>query len=206
MKKNVIIFFGLILIGNSAFSQNLDSLKIPYLLQSEKEIKMRKLLSRIGNYDHTIGQSFGDFFAKDITGKNISVKDLESKITFINFWFEACPPCHLEFNNINNLYNRYKLDSNFQIISFTFDSIDEARENADKYNLQYRIISIPRELCYKLNFRHGFPTNFIVNSNGKVFFGHTGVGNGETNAFTEILIPKIDSLLSNLKSSNRKVL
>lgn len=206
MKKTAITFLVLVLIGNFAFTQALDSLRIPYILQSEEEIKMRKLLSRIGNYDHSIGKSFGDFFAKDITGKNISVKDLDSKITFVNFWFEACPPCHLEFNNLNILYNKYKLDSNFQILSFTFDGVDEARKNVDKYNLQYRIISIPRELCYKLNFNHGFPTNFIVDSNSKVFFGHTGVGERETNVFTEILIPKIDSLLSNLKSDKRRTL
>ena len=202
MNKTVGIFLALMSIGYFAFTQAIDSLKIPYLLQSEEEIKMRKLLSRIGNYEHAIGKSFGDFSTLDIKGTSISQDDLQGKITLVNFWFEACPPCHLEFNDLNLLYSRYKADSNFQIISFTVDGIDEAKKNVDGHNLKYRIISIPRKLCYTLNFNHGFPTNFIVNSDGKVSFGHTGVGEGGTNAFNDILVPKIDSLLSNLRRRN----
>jgi peroxiredoxin len=204
--KIILILLAIILCCEPSFSQNSDSSSLPYALLTEKQIKVKNIVSKVGNYDAAIGQPFSSFSITSIDGKKISSQHLIGKVTFINFWFDACAPCHLEFGNLNSLYTRYKSDSNFQIISFTFDGIEAARVNANKYSLLYRIVSVSNELCHQLNFQHGFPANFIVDEFGKVYFGHTGVGKDGTDVFAETIIPKIDSLLVKLEKSKQKSL
>lgn len=169
--------------------------------RTDREIRLRRDIADFGNYDKSIGQIFGEFSAKDISGKNISTKDLAGKITFINFSFSSCLPCHYVYEKLNQLYSHYKADTNFQLISFTFDNIDEAKRTILQYSLLYRIISTTHELCTSLIFRHGYPSNFLLDEKCRVTFGHTGVGESGTNAdpFRDKIIPRIDSLLLSLK-------
>jgi peroxiredoxin len=204
--KIILILLVIILCCKQSYSQNSDSSSLPYAQLTEKQFKIKNILSKVGNYDEAIGQPFSSFSLTSIDGKKISTQHLIGKVTFINFWFDACAPCHLEFEYLNSLFTRYKSDSNFQIISFTFDGIEAAKVNANKYGLLYRIVSASNELCHQLNFQHGFPTNFIVDEYGKVYFGHTGVGEDGTDVFAETIIPKIDSLLVKLEKNKQKSL
>jgi len=47
-----------------------------------------------------IGKEFTTFSAFDLQGKKYETALLKEKITFINFWFEACRPCKAEFDTI----------------------------------------------------------------------------------------------------------
>jgi peroxiredoxin len=205
MKTILLVIARLLFSCTSSFSQRIDSSRVPYALLTENDIKIKNILARMGNFDAALGQSFGSFSGTSIDGKKITSQDLSGKITFVNFWFDACSPCHLEFENINNLYNRYKPDSNFQVISFTFDGIESARMNAGKYGLLYCIVSISEQDCHRLHFQHGFPTVFIVDDLGKVCFGHSGVGKEGTDILREVITPMIDSLLAKVNNENTRV-
>lgn len=50
----------------------------------------------------------------------ITEKDLIGKYTLMDFWATNCGPCIEEFDFITDAYNKFK-DSNFQIISISFD-------------------------------------------------------------------------------------
>src|SRR5437868_12101523 len=69
------------------------------------------------------GHSFSSFNAYSETGKLYTKNDLIGKITFINFWFENCLPCISEMNPLNNLYQNFKDEKNFQFLSFTRESV-----------------------------------------------------------------------------------
>lgn len=45
---------------------------------------------------------------KDENGERISLKSLEGKVVFINFWATWCPPCIEEMPSIDKLYRSYK--------------------------------------------------------------------------------------------------
>lgn len=128
------------------------------------------------------------------------------KITLVNFSFSTCPPCIPQYDKLNRLYAYYLADTNFQIISFTFDNINEVRRVSEKYGLLYKIISTTHDLCSKLIFPgHGYPSNYLLDENSIVVFGHTGAGpqGTDTDPFREIMIPKIDLLLLKLKDSKK---
>ena len=93
---------------------------------------------------------------------------LKGKTIFVNFWFEACPPCIAEFDALNKMYNKLKDKRNFEFISFTYETKEKIEEIKRKYKIQYKILSISREECYRLNNNNGFPTNMIVDSLGLI--------------------------------------
>jgi thiol-disulfide isomerase/thioredoxin len=68
------------------------------------------------------------------------VGGVKNKVLFLNFWFTNCLPCIAEFNTLNNLYNQYKTDSSFKLISLTFESPEEIQRMREKYSLLFDII------------------------------------------------------------------
>src|SRR5882757_4021267 len=69
-----------------------------------------------------IGLPYPKFSFKTENGKTFSNADLDNKISFINLWFEACPPYIAELASLNALYTKYKNDSHFAFISFIFET------------------------------------------------------------------------------------
>lgn len=101
-------------------------------------------------------------------GKLYTNDSLKNKITFINFWFEGCAPCIAEFDALNNLYEKYKKNKDFQFLSFTFETTGDIIRIAKEYNLEYPILSVGREDIYKLIFNLGFPTTMLTDKLGKI--------------------------------------
>ncbi|MDR2057234.1 MAG: TlpA family protein disulfide reductase [Dysgonamonadaceae bacterium] len=121
-----------------------------------------------------IGTPYPDFTATSLDGKTISEKQLTGKVTIINFWFEACAPCLAEFDALNDLYHRFKDNPFFQFLSFTFDSAEDAKATACKFNIPYDVFSIADAECRRLNYKQGFPTTIIIDQSGKLVFSDHG--------------------------------
>lgn len=153
---------------------------------------------------YTKGATFREFSNKNIWNIVQSNNTFLHKITFVNFSFQACHSCVMEEPKINNLYKRYKLNKNFQIINFTFDPPTEIKKYIKAKKLLYKnFISIPRNRCYDLNYQSGYPTAFVVDSNGKIQFARAGGGNDDEEIklyFQKDFIPLIDSLLTKLNT------
>ena len=100
------------------------------------------------------------------------------KVVFLNFWFAACPPCIAEFEELNKLYKDFKNDSSFEFVSFTFEDSLEIEAMRKRYDIKYKIFSIARTECKRLNMNNGFPTNAILDKAGLFKYIHVG---GEMN-------------------------
>lgn len=146
------------------------------------------------------GKKINFFSEKTIYGKSISNRNFLGKITFVNFTFEACQPCVFAESLINMLSLKYKAKQKFQILNFTFDKPEKIKKIIKQRNLKYKnFISISKEKCYKLNFRSGFPTFFIINSDGIIEYAKAGgeLTLEETNKyFYNEFIPIIDKLIN----------
>jgi cytochrome c biogenesis protein CcmG/thiol:disulfide interchange protein DsbE len=120
-----------------------------------------------------IGKPFPSFttYYQD---KVFSNQNLKGKTVFINFWSESCPPCIAEFDGLNELYDSLKGNKDFEFISFTFETPEKIKEITEKYKIQYKIFSIKKEECYRLNQNMGFPTNIIIGPNGIIKLLRTG--------------------------------
>ncbi len=145
-----------------------------------------------------IGKSFPHFKTIDINGKYFSDSLLIGKVTLINFWFEGCHPCVAEFASLNNIFKQFHNNKLFNFITLTFDGTASIMESIKKYSLQFSIFSVSEEECHKLNFGSGFPTNIIVDKQGKIAFFKSGGAIDAIDASQEIdstILPKLSQLL-----------
>ncbi len=148
--------------------------------QLQVDTSLSKVLSPAG--DSNPNKIFKNFTAKSADGNTYTTANLKNKITFINFWMEACAPCIAEFEPLNSLYIKYKKDSNFQFLSFTFETTETILRISEKYKLKYPILLVERDSIYNLIFNLGFPTNMITDKSGKICFIVSGGFNEIENA------------------------
>jgi cytochrome oxidase Cu insertion factor (SCO1/SenC/PrrC family) len=160
MKKAILSF--LLLVSLKAVCQN------DILLDTT----MQKAFGLNGYSDTKI--DFRNFSVATSDGRVFTSENLKGKVTFINFWFEACAPCAAEFEALNALYDKYKDNRNFQFISFTFESPGDIDHIVKKHHLKYPVVHLDREKIYELIFQLGFPTNIITDVSGKISFIKTG--------------------------------
>lgn len=116
----------------------------------EQQAVGKKLASFAAPYDHKI------FTNEDIAGKTV----------FINLWFAACPPCMAEMESLNHLYDSLKANTHFEFISFTYDPQPVIDSVVKRYHIQYKILQVSQQDCYRLNLNNGFPASMIVDGKG----------------------------------------
>ena len=176
--KNVILskFFVTILFLNihtNLFSQlnHNDSLNYSQTMEAD---------NAFGN--NSKGKIIQNFILRDKNGKLFTSDSLQSKITFINFWFDGCHPCFAEFEALEKFYIKNKLRKDFQFISITRDPdsvIDRIRKEHD---LTYPIFHLSSDSCKNLKFNTGYPTNWIVGKNRKIVYSISGGSNDPSDA------------------------
>lgn len=115
-----------------------------------------------------VGKKIIPFKAFDLFGNKYSDALLTNKITFINFWYEACRPCIAEAEAMNNLYETFSKRANFQFLTFTFDKKENAERFVKKHNIKYPVLLVSIDSANILNFRQGFPVSIIVNKVGRI--------------------------------------
>lgn len=139
------------------------------------------------------GKPFPDF-SYFSNGDTINNASLLGKTVFVNFWFEACPPCLAEFEALSEMYQLLRDDTNTAFITFTFESEEAIKKIREKHKLEYTILSVTKEECRRLNNQNGFPTSMIVDRTGKIQWFSTG-GNLEREKVRKFIIgfvyPKI---------------
>ena len=121
-----------------------------------------------------LGKPFTKFSLENLNGKIVSEKDLFGKVTFMNFWFLACPPCIAELEDLNNLFESFKDNSAFHFLSITFDPPESVKQSINKYNLTHPVYTTSKDQCRKLNLNQSFPTTIIFDKKGNVRFVKTG--------------------------------
>lgn len=202
--KLCFILICVIIFSYPTVAQNIiDSSRIvPAAMLSKQQLKMQLIYQNRSNYTYLVGRPFGKYSVKDLNGNILTNDSVKGKIVFYNFWFESCHFCHNLFEPLNALYEHYKNEPRFELISFTFDTKEVLAQNITKYNLRYRNIATTNNLCHSLMFDKGFPANFLVDGKGNIVFGTGGSQLENENYFSEFIIPQIDKLLADLRKGN----
>jgi len=125
------------------------------------------------NYDSIqnsyVGQTYVPIDVVSLDGLHITNASLKGKVTWLNFWFEACPGCHNEFDKLNKLYDSLKNDQGFQFIAICYDRKETLPAFIKQFNLNYPIATVgSQEETDRLSYTHGYPTNIVIDKNGKV--------------------------------------
>ena len=80
-----------------------------------------------------VGREFTVSFTDELTGNQISVRDLRGKVVVIDFWATWCGPCVSEIPNMIEIYNKYK-PQGLEIIGISLDSASATLVNYCKEN------------------------------------------------------------------------
>jgi peroxiredoxin len=143
-----------------------------------------------------IGKQYPEFNFTTIKGETISTATAKGKVTLVNFWFKDCSPCRAEMEWLNELYDSLKSNPDFQFISIARETKDVLPGYVNFFKIQYPVVSLVD--CYKYNYNSGFPTNIIIDKQGKVAFYKSGGNPDRAKSKAEVLetlLPKIKSLL-----------
>ena len=95
---------------------------------------------------------------------------LNNKFTLVDFWYSGCSPCRAQFNRLKDLYKQFHTKG-FEIVGISVDKDTHKKEWEDSI--------INEKLSWKqywdMNGKeakrlsiHGFPTNFLIDSTGKI--------------------------------------
>lgn len=141
---------------------------------TEEEKRMMKRIPVEKNISDLIGKSVPNFKMIDLNGNTISSENTKGKIVILNFWFTACKPCIAEIPELNDVYEKYKNDTNVVFASITFDKQNKVNSFLKKYPIKYPVVSDAKGICdsFKIS---GYPTNIIIDKNGN-YYDHISGG------------------------------
>jgi len=123
---------------------------------------------------NSIGLFYPEFTATSLDGEVFTDKQLKEKVTVINFWFATCIPCIAEMEALNKLYEKFENNEKFRFLSFTFDKPEVAEKAVKKHAILFPVCSVNMEESKRLALNLGFPTNIIVDQQGKMAFIKSG--------------------------------
>ena len=128
-------------------------------------------------------QSIPDFSAEDIEGNKVDNSIFkENKVTLVNVWATWCGPCVNELPEIQQVYSELK-DQGIGVVGIVADgnnAKDTAKELIELENLKYKMIIPDANLENNLiSTLRGFPTSYVVDSEGKILGMKVGGMNAE---------------------------
>lgn len=122
-----------------------------------------------------VGLQLPEFELLTMDGDLIDQNSLKGKITVINFWFAACPPCIAEIPGLSTVAKKYaKDDINFIAASTdTYEAVE--RFLTRKGSFGFELAPNASDVFFKtFNIQSGFPTTIILDENGVVQYFITG--------------------------------
>lgn len=112
-----------------------------------------------------VGKPYPAFSYKADNGIVYSNKSLLGKKYYINFWFEGCHPCMEEMPALEKLNEKVKLTNN-EMLTITWESKAEVARIKKEHHLNFKVLSVSRDECGRLNLQNGFPTHILVDEKG----------------------------------------
>lgn len=158
MKRTIltilVLFFFMVLYGQNTLSED----------ERIRRFEKKRDSIRQSKY----GTDYLPFTVVTLEGDTITEKNLRGKVTLINFWFESCAPCMAEMPALHELYLKYQNHPEFQLLSFVREYPEDAEKCVQKLHIPYPVCPLSDKESYRLNFNDGFPTNIIIDTQGKI--------------------------------------
>jgi len=129
-----------------------------------------------------------DWQLQDLDGKVVNFKDLENKVIFLNFWATWCPPCIAEMGGIHELYNDYKDDVVFLLVSSEKKQIVQKfiEKKGYMFNSYSPLTNYPKDFDIS-----SIPRTFLISKKGDIVIDKSGAANwnsSKVRAQIEVLI------------------
>lgn len=166
----------LILMGIMMFSGKLNSIT-SYLSPSANDTDQRTDKKEEKNTD--TGIEALDFTLKDQNGNDVSFKDYQGKVIFLNFWATWCPPCQREMPHIQELYEKYKDSDEVAILTVVLPSGESnGKQSVDDFlkSNQYTMPTLYDDGKLSRYFNiNSYPTTIMIKKDGTPY----GIAKGQ---------------------------
>lgn len=118
------------------------------------------------------GTTAPEFDLVDLQGNHYTLENLKGKVVVLNFWFIKCGACLQEMPDLNKLVEKYK-DKPIVFLAITHDEATSVTEFLKKKEILLTVIPNEQKTIknYQIQF---FPTNIILDQEGKVVFAKDG--------------------------------
>lgn len=148
--------------------------------------------------DCMVGSEIPPFQTKSIEGEVINKDMLKGKVTLINFWFSACPPCVAEIPGFATIIDKYGKDK-INYIAFGDNSKEEIEKFLKAHPWDFKHISNENDIIeniFKVEL-FGYPTTYLLNEDAQIVKSFSGGKSGDQ-AITDMLnklLPAIEKEL-----------
>ncbi len=179
IKNNPFSFLSLMILQSHIQNQTIpiDSLIGLYdnLSDKIKRGPMNRFISEslgIDKEDLKLGDIAPDFRAPRPNGEIVSLREMKSKVTLLDFWASWCKPCRIHSPDLVDLYNTYK-SKGFNIISISLDenrnqwlqAIEDDGLGMWNHISHLKSFSEPVAIAYNVD---AIPQYFLLDSVGKI--------------------------------------
>ncbi len=118
-----------------------------------------------------------EFSLKDLEGNQVELKALRGSVVLVNFWATWCPPCNVEFPELNSLAKEYQTEK-FKVLAINVDKKPAAVQKflAKPINrpLVLTVLLDPESAVVAKYEAEAMPSSYIIDRKGNVRFIHTG--------------------------------
>lgn len=108
---------------------------------------------------------------KDMTGKDITLDDLDGKLTFINLWATNCKPCLQEMPSIDRAKAALEKEG-YLFIAVSDEETDRIQKFINRFDYSFQFAQ------YELGIGgldvYALPASYIVNDKGEMLYKHIG--------------------------------
>ena len=126
---------------------------------------------------------------QDLNNKAINLNQFKGQVVFVNLWATWCPPCIAEMPSIQELYNDYKNDVVFLIVSD--ENTEIIKRFLKKHDYNFKIHQSLSESPDMLITR-SIPRTFLIDKKGNIIIDKSGAANWNSDKVRET----IDNLLN----------
>ncbi|WP_176112870.1 TlpA family protein disulfide reductase [Sediminibacterium ginsengisoli] len=154
-------------------AEDLEKL-ISTIYHSREDLAYREYISALFRDLHVFrkGMPAPSFTLTNTKGEKVTLSDFRGKVVLIDFWYEACGPCHALFENISSVKKQFGSDS-VVFLCISVDSEPVWKESLQKRKIQgYHVFTQNQQIQhavvkdYKVN---GYPTTCLIDRNGNIF-------------------------------------
>lgn len=139
-------------------------------LEFQKPRKRNKL-----QHECYVDKQLPEFEMFTMEGKLINNENLAGKITVINFWFTACPPCIAEMPGLLQLSKEYSKEQ-VSFIAASTDNYETIKRFVDRRG-SFGFVLVPdaSSIFYDAFYiQSGFPTTIIIDKEGSIQYFYSG--------------------------------
>lgn len=114
-----------------------------------------------------VGSNAPEIRVNDLSGKIYSLSELKGSVIFINFWATWCSPCREEMPSIQSLYNQFKDEKGFRMLTILYkDDYQKAVEYLRENNYVLPLLLDSKEKTAVSFGVTGVPETYIVDKKG----------------------------------------